>query len=348
MLTLRSRNSRGTRPRRSAGSGNGGPMFQPAAPFGQNGTATPETLREIDLTRDEIDLTDRESGSQYARLVPVPPVQRSNTSVKSPTQLQLAERDTVSVVIPALNEQRNIEWVLGRLPAFVDEAILVDGYSTDQTVAVARAVRPDIVVVHQNVTGKGSAMRTGFAAATCDIIVMIDADGSMDPREIERFIVPLHNGYDFVKGSRFLPDGGSEDLTFLRRTGNDVLAHLANSMFLVHFSDLCYGFCAFRREHLPALALTSHGFEVETELAVHAVKAALRIAEVPSVELTRRNGESNLRTFRDGTRVLRTLLRERVSKRVRPVVDPIDDRALARWTHLRQQALAEAGGEPSR
>jgi glycosyltransferase involved in cell wall biosynthesis len=240
-------------------------------------------------------------------------------------------RHTVTIIVPALNEERNIGWVLERLPAVVDEVVLVDGYSEDRTVATARAARPDIVVVTENGCGKGSALRAGFAAATSDFIVMIDADGSMDPQEIDRFVTPLMNGYDFVKGSRFLTGGGSKDFTALRRLGNHLFVWMANAMFLIRFTDLCYGFCSFRRDCLPALAPTAQGFEIETELAVHAVKANLRIAEVPSVELPRRHGTSNLHTFRDGQRVLRTLLRERLARRPRPVVDPIDQRALDRW-----------------
>jgi hypothetical protein len=240
-------------------------------------------------------------------------------------------RQTVSVVIPTLNEEQNIAWVLEHMPPIVDEVVLVDGHSSDRTVEVARAVRPDIVVMTQHCRGKGDAARVAFAAATGDLIVMIDADGSMEPAEIHRFVTPLMNGYDFVKGSRFLAGGGSTDLTALRRLGNHLLVRITNSMYLVRFTDLCYGFCSFRRDCLPALALTAHGFEIETELVVHALKADLRIAEVPSTELPRRYGTSNLRTFRDGQRVLRTLVRERLMRRPRPVVDPIDHRVLHRW-----------------
>ena len=116
------------------------------------------------------------------------------------------------------------------------------------------------------------------------------------------------SGYDFVKGSRHLPDAGSEDLTFLREFGNKALGTAVNMLYGTKFTDLCYGFMAFRRDCLDALDLTADGFEIETQMVVNAVKAGLRIAEVPSFELMRRSGQSNLRTFRDGQRVLRTLL----------------------------------------
>jgi glycosyltransferase involved in cell wall biosynthesis len=238
---------------------------------------------------------------------------------------------TVSVVVPALNEQHNIGWVLERMPQDINEVILVDGRSTDRTVDIARAVRPDLVVVRQASRGKGAALRAGFEAATSDFIVMIDADGSMDPGEIHRYVTPLLNGYDLVKGSRFLDGGGSTDLTALRRFGSKAFVHIANALFLVRFTDLCYGFCSFRRDCLKTLALTAHGFEIETEIAVHAAKAQLRIAEVPSMERERRSGVSKLHAFRDGQRVLRTLMRERLSNRRRPVVDPISEPVLGEW-----------------
>lgn len=270
------------------------------------------------------------SGSPPLNLLAMPEWRGATTADVS----RATRRPSVSVVIPAINEEQNIAWVLERMPSIVDELILVDGHSTDRTVEVARAVRPDIVVLSQRGRGKGEALRVAFDAASCDLIVMLDADGSMDPGEINKYVTPLMNGYDFVKGSRFLAGGGSTDLTPLRRFGARLLVGLTNAMFLVRFTDLCYGFCSFRRECLPALALTAHGFEIETELVVHALKAQLRIAEVPSTELPRRWGTSNLRTFRDGQRVLRTLIRERLIRHPRPVVDPIDQRILHSWQSL--------------
>ncbi len=220
---------------------------------------------------------------------------------------------TVSVIIPTLNEAESLGWVLEQLPSWVTEVILVDGLSTDGTESIARAVRPDVVVVHQHRRGKGAALRAGFAAAGGDIVVMIDADGSTDPREMPRFVEALVAGADFVKGSRHIEAGGSADFTRLRSAGNRGFVRLANLLYRSQFTDLCYGYCAFWRHHLDALALSADGFEIETQLVLNAVKAGLEIQEVPSFELERRAGTSNLHAFRDGKRVLRTLLRERSS-----------------------------------
>jgi len=224
-------------------------------------------------------------------------------------------RPSVTVVIPAFNEEESIDWVLAQLPPWVYEVVLIDGLSTDRTEAIARELRPDIVVVHQRQRGKGAALRAGFAAAHGDIVVMMDADGSTDPRELDRFVAALEAGADFVKGSRTAAGGGSADLTLLRGTGNLLFVLLVNLLYRSRFSDLCYGYCAFWRRHLESLALRADGFEIETELVLNAVHAGLKIREVPSVELARRGGASNLHAFRDGSRVLRTILRHRLSRR---------------------------------
>lgn len=216
----------------------------------------------------------------------------------------------VSLVIPTKNEAANIAFVLEQVPACVDEIVLVDGHSTDATIVTARSARPDIQVVHQEGTGKGDALRAGFLAASGDIVVMIDADGSMAPQEIPHYLYFLGNGYDFVKGSRFMGGGGSRDITWLRRTGNRALLGMVNHLHNVLLTDLCYGYVAFHRRYLDYLDLSRPGFEVETQLTLSALRAGLRIAEVPSWEMPRRHGVSNLKTFRDGSRVLRTVLRD--------------------------------------
>src|SRR6266705_2437479 len=161
----------------------------------------------------------------------------------------------VSVVIPALNEARNLPHVFARLPPDVHEVIVVDGHSVDDTIAVAKQLRPEVRIVLQSRRGKGNALACGFAAATGDIIAMVDADGSADPGEIPKFVHVLTNGADFAKGTRFAVGGGSSDITRLRSLGNRMLAALVNRCYGTHYSDLCYGFNVFWREHVPVLRL---------------------------------------------------------------------------------------------
>jgi len=146
----------------------------------------------------------------------------------------------VSVVVPAMNEANNIGQVLNRLPEGMYEVILVDGNSRDDTIGAARRARPDIRVLTQSGRGKGDAFRTGFAAVTGNLVVMLDADGSADPAEIPRFVEALEAGADFAKGSRFLEGGGSADITRLRSLGNSVLSGTAN---LLHGTQIGRASC---------------------------------------------------------------------------------------------------------
>lgn len=251
---------------------------------------------------------------------------------------------TVSVVIPAKNEALNLPEVLAGLPADLYEVILVDGNSTDDTVSVAQRLRPGITIVGQSRKGKGNALACGFAVATGDFIVMLDADGSTDPSEISRFVDALMSGADFAKGSRFMPGGGSADISRIRRIGNFWLNWIVNVLYGTHYTDMCYGYNAFRRECLDVMRLQAgdtaydeadtefqpnlrpdrrdvdigdettmvwgDGFEVETLINVRIAKAGLRVVEVPSFERCRNFGTSNLNAFSDGMRVFRTIRAE--------------------------------------
>lgn len=221
----------------------------------------------------------------------------------------------VSVVMPSLNEADNLPHVFERMPIDVFEVILVDGNSTDGTVDVARRLWPSLRVITQSGKGKGNALACGFWAATGDVIVMLDADGSTDPMEIPRFVAALLAGADFAKGTRFIAGGGSADITRVRRVGNWALAKLVNGLWGGQYSDLCYGYNAFWRRYLPFITPDCEGFEVETLINIRATRAGLQIHEVPSFEHNRRHGVSNLQARRDGVRVLRTI----VAERLRPI-----------------------------
>ncbi|MDP9865853.1 MULTISPECIES: glycosyltransferase family 2 protein [Streptosporangium] len=261
--------------------------------------------------------TVRQNGKQLGVLRSMPPLERF-----TPLTPHMAISPTVSVVVPAMNEAENLPHVFATLPQWIDEIILVDGNSVDDTVAVARRLRPNVRIVTQTGKGKGDALAAGFAACTGDIIVMIDADGSTDGREIIHFVGALVTGADFVKGSRYAAGGGSDDLTFSRRAGNKVLTTLVNLIYGTRYSDLCYGYNAFWARHLKALDLDCEGFEVETLMNIRAAKAGLRVHEVPSHERCRIHGESNLRAVRDGLRVLRTIIREWRQRPAAPVPEP--------------------------
>jgi len=244
----------------------------------------------------------------------------------------------VSVVVPAMNEEKNIGQVLSELPHGLHEVILVDGNSKDNTIEAARAAYPEIRVTTQSGRGKGDAFRTGFAAVTGNLIVMLDADGSADPAEIVRFVEALEGGADFAKGSRYMEGGGSADITRLRSLGNTVLSGTANMLHGTEFTDLCYGYNAFWARCLPFISLDVPGFEVETLINLRMASAGMKIVEVPSYEKLRMHGESNLKTFRDGFRVLGTILRE--ARRRRAIGRPGDRNREAQTESARAAAAA--------
>jgi glycosyltransferase involved in cell wall biosynthesis len=219
-----------------------------------------------------------------------------------------------------LNEARNLPHVAERLTG-VDEIVVVDGRSIDDTINVARRLWPEASIVRQTRRGKGNALACGFAVVTGDIIVMLDADGSADPGEIPAYVAALMSGADFAKGSRFCPGGGSTDITRVRWLGNRALSGMVNLMYGTRYTDLCYGYNAFWRRCLPIIALEpgepgtdlrwGDGFEVETLINVRIAQARLTVIEVPSFERRRIYGASHLSAIFDGIRVLRTIARER-------------------------------------
>jgi glycosyltransferase involved in cell wall biosynthesis len=230
----------------------------------------------------------------------------------------------VSVVIPTLNEARNLPHVFEGLPFDVYEVIVVDGRSVDNTIEVVRQLRPDARIIMQTRKGKGNALACGCAAATGDIIALVDADGSANVGEIPDFVSALLAGADFAKGTRFAEGGGSEDITSLRGLGNHMLTGVVNLLYGTRYTDLCYGFNVFWQKHISVLGLDAaailpadrdahlwgDGFEIETLINIRAAVAKLTVTEVPSFEYSRIYGTSNLSAFSDGLRVLRTVLYE--------------------------------------
>lgn len=213
----------------------------------------------------------------------------------------------ISLIIPTLNEEKNILIVLNQIPSFIDEIIVVDGYSKDDTVKIAEKFRCNIIFDDK---GKGSALLKGIRASKGDYIIMMDADLSHRVIEFNPLIYWLDQGYDFCMGSRFIKGGGSEDISLLRAFGNKFFVFVVNFLFGARYTDLCYGYRSFKRDSINQLRLSTPGFGIETEMSIKVAKKKMKVKEIPSFEKKRKYGHGKLRTFYDGFNILQTILRE--------------------------------------
>jgi len=221
----------------------------------------------------------------------------------------------ISIIIPTLNEAPNLPDLLQRMPraAEILEVMLVDGGSTDGTVDLARELVPELKIIHQDGNGKGNAVKCGAAAALGDYFMVLDADGSQLPEEIPIYVEKAKEGYDLVKGSRYLKGWKSKDDTLDRAVMNKITTAVANLLWGTRYSDLCYGAFLVNRKRFMELRLKGDYFELEVEMMAKAKKRALKIVEVPANEQPRRHGKSNLSYRRDGWLIFKTVIREWLS-----------------------------------
>lgn len=220
----------------------------------------------------------------------------------------------VSVVVPMVGQGSDVSRLFPLLPDGLHEVVVVDGDVVVPTAAAARRLRPDLRVVAVRAKGKGDALARGFAASTGDVIVTLDADGAADPADIVRFVDAIAAGADVAKGSRFLPGGGSANVTVARRLGNRLLSASVNLLYGTKYTDLCYGCNAFRAHWVKWITPDRPSVGVETLINVRVAKIGLKVAEVPSFEGRRVNGMSNVRPVRDGVQFAAVILRERFTR----------------------------------
>lgn len=227
------------------------------------------------------------------------------------------KKTNVSIIIPTLNEEKNLPIVLSEIKDFFRnrkhytyEVIVVDGYSNDGTASIAK--RNGCRVLYDKL-GKGSALVKGMEAARGEIFVTMDADVSQRPLELGLMIEGIKVGYDITMGIRFIQGGGTEDMPWYRKFGNKLFVFFVNLFWGMHYTDLCYGYRAFRNEVWKKLGLKSTGFGVETEISIKAAKRKLKVLEVPSFEKRRRHGEGKLRTLKHGWIILKTIMGELTS-----------------------------------
>lgn len=216
----------------------------------------------------------------------------------------------VTVLICARNEAENLGHVLPLIPGCVDEVLLIDGHSTDETVTVARQLFRGIRVLQQPGTGKGLAFRHGVEQARGDIIVTLDADGESDPRELPRFLDALVAGADFIKGSRFNDGWGRKPPH--RVFGNWIIAKTCNLLYGTRFTDVCCGYNAFWRSVAEEVDLwAANGWNYEPLLIARLLRAGRDVRELGYTFSGRLSGDSKLPNWRQGLAAMWALARER-------------------------------------
>lgn len=216
----------------------------------------------------------------------------------------------ITAIVFTLDEEQNLPYVLPKIPSWVDEVLMIDGNSTDNTVRVAKELYPNIRILFQPGRGKGDAMKFGFEMATGDIIVTLDADGATDPQEMQNFIEPLINGYDFVKGTRLLEKSDWHG-RWHRWFVNKIFVIMTNTLYGTKFTDLCAGYNAFWKEPVLKINFTENGYENEPLLYLRSLKAGLKITEVSFRDNGRYHGLTKEMALRQGWIALKTIIRER-------------------------------------
>ena len=219
---------------------------------------------------------------------------------------------SITVIIPCLNEEQGIERVLSRMPDFVDQVIVVDNGSEDRTSEVASQFGAQ--VIREEVRGYGRAYKRGFASATSDIIVTLDGDHSYPPDAISYLIEALlHLEVDFLNASRF-PVRERQAMSFKHKVGNWILSLAMSILFFRWVRDSQSGMWVFRRAILKKMRLTSDGMAFSEEIKIEALKdPRIRFAEI-SILYSSRLGEIKLNPWRDGFHNLFFLVKKRFQR----------------------------------
>lgn len=220
-------------------------------------------------------------------------------------------KNRLTVVVPTKKERNGIETVIKSLKPYAKEIIIVDGHSNDGTKEIVERLNCRFYLDHG--LGKGEGVRLGLSKSEGDVVLIFDADGSPDPKDIPRLVEPVFEGKaDLVISSR--RTGGSYDLNFgfggvLRSAGADLFTTIVNYRFDTNFTDILYSFRAIKRSIVPKLYLKSNDFTIEQETIIKCLKSKFKIMEIPSRERARQWGKSKLKTI-TGFKMLLHLLKE--------------------------------------
>lgn len=214
----------------------------------------------------------------------------------------------VSVIIPCLNEVGSIEAVLNDIPKdVVDEVLIADGGSKDGTIELVTKL--GYRVITQEKKGFGAAIANGFKQAQGDIVMVLNADGSQDPKDISKLLAKIDEGYDLVLASRYLPGGGSEEDTLVHKFGNKMFTFLCNVFYGVGTTDVLYFFLAARKEIFKKVKTNCPHAGYCVELPIKTRRAGFKIIDVPSFEKKRTAGKAKVNAFTTGFKILWRVLK---------------------------------------
>lgn len=219
----------------------------------------------------------------------------------------------VSLIIPTKDESGAIGRVLKEISKnIIDEIIVVDGHSKDNTAKEVKAeLRPgkDKFIL-QKKKGFGNALLQGFKIAKGDVVIIMNGDGSHNPKDIPALLKKIKQGYEYVIASRYAKGGRSDDDTLIRFIGNRTLTFITNLLHGSHVTDSLHFFTAITRSGFKKLHLASTGFDFCIEILIEAHKAGLKFAEVAVVERPRFAGKSKVNIFSAGAKIFWMILRK--------------------------------------
>lgn len=212
----------------------------------------------------------------------------------------------VTILIPTKNEEDGIGWVIDEFKKLgYNNILVIDGHSTDRTREIAEAKGAKVVL--QSGRGKGQAVAEAFKMIDTPVVVIIDGDGTYDPKDVEKMLQPIERGMaDHVIGNRLINfEKGA--FTRLNLIGNKIFNWFFRFIYGVEVHDLLTGYRALTRELYKSVELEKHGFEIETELTVETIAKGFRLAEVP-INYYKRKGKANLHPIKDGWRIGKTII----------------------------------------
>ena len=208
----------------------------------------------------------------------------------------------LTLIIPAKNESESLPEVLKEIKDYECKVIVILEESDIKTIEVVKNF--DCKIVYQSDKGYGNALIEGMSNVETEYLCIFNADGSFNPKYLDKMLDTCKNNLDFVFASRYMYDGGSDDDTFLTKVGNFIFSGIGNIFFSLKLSDILYTFLLGKTESFKKLELKSKDFCLCVEMPIKAKKNKMSFIDLPSYERKRIAGKKKVNEFRDGFKIL--------------------------------------------